>query len=112
VPHVHGGAEALNALPPLRDRPDDVRELRNAIERAFILCDGGLVTAEHLPLGLVPTAPPAAAKPATLDGVERELILRAMAEAANNKSKAARLLGLSRAQLRSRLEKHGISSGD
>ena len=29
--------------------PGNVRELRNAIERAIILCDGGLITAEHLP---------------------------------------------------------------
>jgi len=30
--------------------PGNVRELRNAIERAVILCEGGLVTSEHLPI--------------------------------------------------------------
>ena len=29
--------------------PGNVRELRNAIERAVILCEGGLITSEHLP---------------------------------------------------------------
>ncbi|HET7294970.1 MAG TPA: helix-turn-helix domain-containing protein, partial [Vicinamibacteria bacterium] len=97
--------------------PGNVRELRNAIERAVILCEGGLITSEHLPLGIVTpakaaagrsAAPPPAA-PVTLDAAERELILQALAKAGHNKSKAARLLGLTRAQLRSRIEKHGLT---
>src|SRR5207244_2663622 len=32
--------------------PGNVRELRNALERATILCDGGLITVEHLPIGV------------------------------------------------------------
>jgi transcriptional regulator with GAF, ATPase, and Fis domain len=148
------------ALPPLRDRPEDVavlveafldeigrsmgrpaagisqevrekllaypwpgnvRELRNAVERAVILCEGGLITSEHLPLGIAsgprPDTPKAGASapaepmapgPATIDAVEREMIVDALAKAGNNKSKAARLLGLTRAQLYSRLEKHGL----
>jgi DNA-binding NtrC family response regulator len=91
-----------------------VRELRNALERAVILCEGGLITSEHLPLGIA-SARPAAAAPAslgtagaTLDAVEREMIAAALARAGNNRSAAARLLGISRAQLYSRLEKHGL----
>jgi transcriptional regulator with GAF, ATPase, and Fis domain len=110
--------------------PGNVRELRNAIERAAILCDGGLITSEHLPIPVlkrespdsarVLSAPAASSAPSrhssapppgglTLDTAERELIEQALMRAGNNKSKAARLLGLTRAQLRSRLEKHGIS---
>jgi transcriptional regulator with GAF, ATPase, and Fis domain len=114
--------------------PGNVRELRNALERAVILCEGGLVTSEHLPIGIVSAAPPprpapAAATPAaplpaspplaagapgsvTLEAAEREMILQALARAGNNKSKAARLLGLTRAQLRSRIEKHGLTVQD
>ncbi len=96
--------------------PGNVRELRNAVERAVILCEGGLITSEHLPLGIVATPKPETAAPAappaqipvTLDAAEREMILHALARAGNNKSKAARLLGLTRAQLRSRIEKHGL----
>jgi DNA-binding NtrC family response regulator len=40
--------------------------------------------------------------------VEREMIAAALARAGNNRSAAARLLGISRAQLYSRLEKHGL----
>jgi transcriptional regulator with GAF, ATPase, and Fis domain len=100
--------------------PGNVRELRNAIERAVILCEGGLIASEHLPLGIVgaprpeaasapQAAPPAAPGAVTLDAAEREMILQALARAGNNKSKAARLLGLTRAQLRSRIEKHGLT---
>jgi transcriptional regulator with GAF, ATPase, and Fis domain len=111
--------------------PGNVRELRNVIERAVILCEGGIVTSEHLPLsvastagswvgGVVPTiqvaatthapssAPSSPPPISTVDAAERELIVQALARSGNNKSKAARMLGLSRAQLRSRIEKHGL----
>ena len=105
--------------------PGNVRELRNAIERAILLCDGGLITREHLPAGngRTPPAPaspvPAASPPAArgpaggaaaldLDAAERDLVVRALEQAKGNKSRAARLLGLSRAQLYTRLEKHGL----
>jgi transcriptional regulator with GAF, ATPase, and Fis domain len=98
--------------------PGNVRELRNALERAVILCEGGLITREHLPLDLVSAAPPprgmspTAQTPDTLAAAERDMILQALARSGNNKSKAARLLGLTRAQLRSRIEKHQIPALD
>jgi two-component system response regulator AtoC len=106
--------------------PGNVRELRNAVERALILCDGGVITSEHLPLGIsappelepAPSAAPhvgatrlSSSKSGTIDGVERDMILDALARAGDNKSKAARLLGLTRGQLRSRIEKHGLTMG-
>lgn len=100
--------------------PGNIRELRNAIERAVILCDGGLILSEHLPLGIATPAtrePPPAASPSprsagTLIEAEREMILDALARTGNNKSKAARLLGLTRSQLRSRVEKYGLAAED
>jgi len=104
--------------------PGNVRELRNAIERAILLCDGGLITREHLPAGLsrpadvayeaAGTEPLAAAAPlpaggVDLEAVERGYIERALRDSRGNKSRAARLLGLSRAQLYSRLEKYRIT---
>ncbi|MEZ5312356.1 MAG: sigma 54-interacting transcriptional regulator [Thermoanaerobaculia bacterium] len=100
--------------------PGNVRELRNAIERAVILCRGGLVTREHLPLSLARpvaqtvaiAAPPAADFPVegvALGAVERELLQKALARAGNNKSRAAKLLGLSRGQLYSLLRRHGLT---
>ena len=100
--------------------PGNVRELRNAIERAVILCQGGLIRREHLPISvsrLTPVrvamaAPQAAEFPiegVPLETVERELLEKAMAKAGNNKSQAAKLLGLSRGQLYSLLRRHGLT---
>ena len=46
-----------------------------------------------------------------LEAIERDLIKRAMAQAQNNKSVAAKLLGLPRGQLYSRLKRHGLDRG-
>jgi len=96
--------------------PGNVRELRNVIERAVILCEGGEIASEHLPLSVAAVREAAASTPVsattlgglTVDAAERELIVQALARSGNNKSKAARILGLTRAQLRSRIEKHGL----
>ncbi|HEY3171773.1 MAG TPA: sigma 54-interacting transcriptional regulator [Thermoanaerobaculia bacterium] len=90
--------------------PGNVRELRNAIERAVILCEGGLITTEHLPLprggnGRGSMSPGAGQ---TLEDVERQLVENALRDARNNKAQAARLLGITRAQLYSRIQKYGI----
>ena len=95
--------------------PGNVRELRNAIERAIILCDGGLITSEHLP---APSAlldkhsePLTPGSGQSLPGVERELVESALKKSGNNKARAARRLGITRSQLYSRIQKYGIQIG-
>ena len=101
--------------------PGNVRELRNAIERAVILADGGPIRSEHLPvvprpfLGATPSGDvPAASAPippggVNLDAIERALVVKALEQARHNKTRAAKLLGLTRAQLYSRIEKYGLA---
>lgn len=96
----------------------NVRELKNCIERAVILCKGDMITEEHLPSSLVKEAvssndnnkkmmdinlPP---EGISLDELEKHLVLQALKKSKNNKTKAAKLLGLSRGTFRYRLEKY------
>jgi len=104
--------------------PGNVRELRNALERAAILSEGGLITAAHLPISVTRHESPAAraASPAAhgaflppegvdLESLERDYVREALRKTRFNKSRAAKLLGLTRAQLYSRIEKYGLEGG-
>ncbi len=102
--------------------PGNVRELRNAIERAILLCDGGLITREHLSTPMVvpgatrsqgtngssAASPPLPPESMNIGAVERGLVEKALIQAKGNKTRAARLLGVTRAQLYWRLEKYGL----
>ncbi|HVR09286.1 MAG TPA: sigma 54-interacting transcriptional regulator [Thermoanaerobaculia bacterium] len=94
--------------------PGNVRELRNAIERALILCEGGLITGEHLPIAVAAGASGAAGAVElppgglALDDLERDLVAKALERSRGNRTRAARLLGLTRAQLYTRLSRHGL----
>jgi transcriptional regulator with PAS, ATPase and Fis domain len=96
----------------LRHRwPGNVRELRNALERAAILCEGGLITADHL--GLHHDEPQTSehdvAQSTDLSVIERDMISQVLRECSGNKSKAARRLGLTRTQLYHRLDKYKLT---
>jgi Nif-specific regulatory protein len=97
-----------SAIDTLRrhDWPGNVRELYNALERATIVCEDGLIRAEDL--SLVPALVPVMVDTTDLAVVEREAITRVLREVNGNKSKAARRLGISRTQLYLRLRKHGL----
>ena len=99
---THDAREALLH----HDWPGNVRELRNALERAAILCEGGLISAEHL--SLQPRARPIQSETSDLSVVERETIEQVMRECRGNKSKAAKRLGLTRTQLYFRLRKYEL----
>jgi DNA-binding NtrC family response regulator len=88
--------------------PGNVRELANVIERALILCDGGVIEPEHLPMG-VRMAPPFGAEEdsaglPTLDEVENRYIRRVLDECKGHRQKAARILGISERNLYRKLK--------
>ena len=103
--------DAMDVLKAYR-WPGNIRELRNAIERAMLLTDGDWLTPEMLP---VATARSSTAQTMELpeDGVnleilERELVVQALRRTGGNQTKAAALLGLNRDQIRYRIEKFGL----
>ena len=90
----------------------NVRELRNVLERACMLADGHTLTERDL-AGAMPAVqtlardlPSASAQ--DLGGVERDHIVRVLADVRGNKQAAARRLGISRRTLYRRLERHGL----
>jgi nitrogen regulation protein NR(I) len=128
-------AAALKALEN-HHWPGNVRELENVVHRALVVAKGDAILPGDLPAeisGALPSAAPtAAAGPALADAdsaalaaqlfrwarrepsrkiipaVERELIIHALKETAGNQVHAAKLLGITRATLRKRVEKFQI----
>jgi transcriptional regulator with PAS, ATPase and Fis domain len=90
--------------------PGNVRELRNVIERAILLESADVILESHLPIELAPrdaaeeAAPPVDFVPRSLREVELEHILRTLRHFGGNKSRAARVLGISRQTLRDKLQ--------
>ncbi len=101
--------------------PGNVRQLQNFVERLIVLAEGNALTAEHVrrelsrqPAASPPSAPAGAAPGAetTLDeqrrATEKEALLQALQRANDNRTVAARLLGISRRTLYNKLQEHGL----
>jgi DNA-binding NtrC family response regulator len=94
--------------------PGNVRELRNTIERAVLLAKQNVIGPDDLVLGRVESP----AEPATfvklppggisLSVIEEQLVRQALDQTHNNQSKAARLLHMSRDQLKYRMQRYGL----
>ena len=97
--------------------PGNVRELENAVERAVILCCGDLVTGEELPDAISHAPQPEEAPEPqeslslagmALEDVERMVIEDTLRQTGDNKSEAARRLGITRATLHNKLRRYGL----
>ncbi len=110
---------ALAAL-TVYEWPGNVRELENAITRGLVLAGVEPIREEHLPFAVVSGIRPAATstyddllvRGFSLDALEADLIHHALAKAGGNKTAAARLLGITRRRLYSRLESIGRREED
>jgi len=101
------------------DWPGNVRELRNVLERALIVAGEGQISRTHLPVNFGVSqgakAPSGDEDPntvklrigATVDEAEKVLILRTLAHAKNNKTRAADILGISLKTLHNKLKEYG-----
>ena len=95
--------------------PGNIRELRNVCERLCILRAGSTIDENHLPTEIVsrlPTQEPQFDLPErgiNLEQVEFDLIRQALERTDGNRSRSAKLLGITRDTLLYRMQKHGIS---
>jgi len=94
--------------------PGNVRELRNTLEHAVVVCESGLVETRHLP----PVLARACARGERSDAVhlgvgttigeaEKLLILKTLQSTNNNKTRAAEILGISLKTLHNKLKEYG-----
>jgi transcriptional regulator with PAS, ATPase and Fis domain len=105
--------EAL-AILMAHNYPGNVRELKNIIEHAVVLCPGAMIREEHLPQYLQgqATGPTKAKEPGSLDDCERRLVLSALRENDWNRLATARQLGIHKSTLFRRIRKLGIQLPD
>jgi DNA-binding NtrC family response regulator len=111
--HVRGFTSG--ALDRLRAHawPGNVRELKNVIERAMLLTERDQLTEQDLPPSLGQLGPrrqvELPAEGLDLRRLEHDLLRQALERSGGNRSRAARLLGLSRHQIRYRLAKKKLA---
>ncbi|MBN1982731.1 MAG: sigma-54-dependent Fis family transcriptional regulator [Chitinivibrionales bacterium] len=96
--------------------PGNIRELENCMERSVIIAHGRPISLDHIPTHIRDNK--TFANPAlctipdsgiSLDEVEKRLIIQALEKTNGNKSEAARLLGISRRQIYSKMQTHNIT---
>src|ERR1700688_4249880 len=101
--------------------PGNVREMRNTLERAVIVCDGAVIETRHLPpgFGQAPLRTSADDPDAVRLGVgttveeeQRRLILKTIESTSNNKTRAAEILGISLKTLHNKLKEYGNAAAD
>ncbi len=117
---IHLNPETLHTLQRYAF-PGNVRELENILERALTLCDGQEIQPADLALPqatdvnettggseLAATPPEGVALEDYLENIERQAILKALEQTGNNKTAAAKQLGITFRAMRYRLKKLGL----
>jgi DNA-binding NtrC family response regulator len=90
--------------------PGNVRELRNVVSKALIYADGPTILASDLPLpGPDTSAACVSAPPFSLERIEREMVMKALAQASGHHFKAAKMLGISPRTLSRKLKIYGVA---
>lgn len=93
--------------------PGNIRELKNAIESAVVLCRGNYIDKDDLPIQIREAGGGAKVTfdlPVTLDDAEKRLILETISYAKGNKTKAAELLGIGRKTITRRMQELKIEA--
>ncbi|PYS04583.1 MAG: hypothetical protein DMG16_02305 [Acidobacteria bacterium] len=88
--------------------PGNIRELRNALERAIVMTAGQEITPDALPSSWFTSRPSKHTKMPSLEDVERDYIAEVLRQTRGKKVKAAKILGISRKTLLEKRKKYGL----
>jgi len=122
--HFRGLTDEVKKILVEYDWPGNIRELRNVIERIVILENDEMIEANHLPIELRQFAEVSSEEPhfvpnqelgieiplegLSMEAVERELVVKALNKTAQNQTKAAKMLDITRDSLRYKMKKFGL----
>jgi len=115
-------APATMAVMQSHSWPGNVRELRNAVERSVLLSGGTTILSDHLPPDIVTATRPPTAAAAPVEGIprvsvpvgttvedtEKELIRSTLVHTSGNKTRAARILGISLKTMHNKVKKYQL----
>lgn len=90
--------------------PGNIRELKSAVNKVDILTDSEIITRDHLPPHFAMQKPVPSTSSKTLEDIEKEHIMRVLAETDGNQSQAANVLGINRKTLYKKIKKYKIFS--
>jgi DNA-binding NtrC family response regulator len=103
--------ECINRL-EIYDWPGNVREIKNVIHRAVVLCSGEVLLPEHLPKRFFSSqaGPPTVSLRvgSTLEETEKEMISQTLAWTNNNRQRSAAILGITRRTLYNKISKYKL----
>src|SRR5207237_8939071 len=111
--HVRGLSPEALAMLEQYQWPGNIRELRNAIERAMLLVEHEWLQQSDfttLTRTVTPTEFKLPPEGISLDEVERQLLVQALERAGGNQTQAGQLLGINRDQVRYRIAKFGLTA--
>lgn len=110
--NVTGIAPECFAILEAHSWPGNVRELKNVMQHAILMADDSVLAPRHLPDSLAQGSHEedrvSFRVGTSLAQVEREMIIKTLEAAGNNRTRTAKLLGISRRSLYSKLDKHRI----
>ena len=98
------------------DWPGNIRELENVLERMILMSEADMLGLDHLPTEIRSRPSPSPAEPATLkeridsisDVTEKQMIIDALNRTDRNRTKAAKLLGISRRTLQNKIKEYSL----
>ena len=103
------GDDSVIAVLMKHDFPGNVREIENILQHAFVLCKESAIQVAHLPKEFVVDVGQSQVKsPLSLEELEKRVIQEALLDNSNNRTAAAKQLGIDPSTLYRKMKRYGI----